>query len=91
MNPDNVIDLAREALIHVVIIASPVLAVAMLTGLLISMLQTLTQIQDQAVSAIPRLLAVIGALAVCLPWMIQRMVDYSQSLIQQIPQTVSGG
>lgn len=90
MDAHSVMDLGREALIQVVFIASPVLIVALLVGLLVSVLQTLTQVQDQAVSAIPRLLAVLGALAVCLPWMIQRMVDYSQSLFQQIPQSVAG-
>ena len=90
MDAYNVVDLGREAMLQVVLIAGPVLVVALLVGLAVSALQTLTQVQDQAVGAIPRLLAVIGALAICLPWMLQRLVDYSHALFQQIPHSVAG-
>ena len=91
MNAYDVIDLAREALIQAFFLAAPLLAVALLTSVLMGMLQTLTQVQDSAVSMVPRILAVLAALGICLPWMLDRIVEYSQTLFQQIPLTVTGG
>ena len=91
MPAQSAVDLAREALVQVILVASPIVVVAVLAGLLISMLQTLTQVQDQAVGVIPRLLAVLGALIICLPWMLQQMVEYSQTLFEQIPRSIAGG
>ena len=91
MNAYDVIDLAREALIQAFFLAAPLLAAALLTSVLMGMLQTLTQVQDSAVSMVPRILAVLAALGICLPWMLDRIVEYSQTLFQQIPLTVTGG
>ena len=90
MNPLDVIDLSREALLQAGILCAPLLGAALLAGLLMGMLQTVTQVQDQAVSNVPRILAVIVVLALCLPWMVDRAMDYSQSLYHDIPRTVSG-
>lgn len=91
MLAQDVIDLTREALVNAMILSAPVLCVALLTGLLVGILQSLTQVQDQTVSTVPRLLAVLAALAISLPWMVDRMVDYSHALFQQIPATIVGG
>lgn len=91
MNPYDVTDLAREALLQAGILCAPLMAAAVLAGLLTGMLQTITQVQDQALSAVPRILAVLAALAICLPWMLDRVMDYSQLLIEDIPRTIGGG
>ena len=90
MNPQDIVDLSREALLHAAMLGAPLLGAALITGVLVAMLQTVTQVQDQAMSTVPRLLAVLLALVVCLPWMVDRMIDYSQSLFQFVP-IMAGG
>jgi flagellar biosynthetic protein FliQ len=59
--------------------------------LVIGLFQAVTQVQDQTISFVPKIVAMVGALALCLPWLVQRMVEYSQELIENIPRIVSGG
>ena len=64
---------------------------ASVVGLIISLAQALTQIQDQTISFVPKIVTMVLALVMCLPWLIQRMVTYSENLITNIPQTLLGG
>ena len=90
MPPHEAIDLGRQAIVIALLIGSPVLLVGTAVGLAIGLIQALTQIQDQTVSFVPKIIAMFLALAVCLPWLIQRMVEYSENLIRNIPSVVSG-
>lgn len=90
MDPHTAIDLCQDAIMTCVLIGAPVLLVGMLVGLAIGLLQALTQVQDQTVSFVPKILAMVVALATSLPWLIQRMMDYSQGLIADIPRVISG-
>tara|TARA_B100001123_G_C15045183_1_gene921194 strand:+ start:395 stop:670 length:276 start_codon:yes stop_codon:yes gene_type:complete len=91
MNAQDVVDLGREAIILALMMGAPLLLVGAAMGLLVGLLQALTQIQDQTISFVPKFAAMIVALAICLPWLIKRMVEYSQELITSIPQTLLGG
>jgi len=91
MSPEQAIDLGREAIMTALIIGSPVLLVGTAIGLLIGMVQALTQIQDQTVSIVPKIIAMVATLGFCLPWLIHRMVEYSHDLIENIPERVIGG
>ena len=91
MEPEVAIELCRNALWSSLLIGAPLLIVGMLVGLLISLLQALTQIQDQTISFVPKIIAMLVALSFCLPWLLQQMVEYSQTLITNIPQVVLGG
>ena len=91
MLPQQLIDLGREAIMTALLIGSPVLLVGTAIGLLIGLLQALTQIQDQTVSFVPKIIAMVLALAICLPWLMRRMVEYSTTLIENIPNVISGG
>ena len=91
MEPQQAIDLGREAIKTALLIGAPVLVVGVVVGLVIGLLQALTQIQDQTISFVPKIIAMIAALGICLPWLIQMMVDYSQDLFVNIPQLVMGG
>lgn len=73
------------------LVSAPVLLVGIGVGLLIGLLQALTQIQDQTLSFVPKILAMLTAFAIGLPWLIQRMVEYSGTLISNIPRVVLGG
>ena len=91
MEPQTAIDLGREAMSMALLVSAPVLLVGIGVGLLIGLLQALTQIQDQTLSFVPKILAMLTAFAIGLPWLIQRMVEYSGTLISNIPRVVLGG
>ncbi len=91
MDVQTTVDLARGALSTALLIGAPVLLVGVAVGLLIGLLQALTQIQDQTISFVPKVATMALVLVICLPWLIQRMLDYSHDLITNIPQTILGG
>jgi flagellar biosynthesis protein FliQ len=85
MDAQAVIDIGREAIWTMLLVGSPVLLAGMAVGLLIGLLQALTQIQEQTVAFVPKLMAMILILTIMLPWLITRMVQYSNNLISGIP------
>jgi flagellar biosynthetic protein FliQ len=91
MQPQDAIDLVREALFTALLLSAPVLGVGLLVALLIGVLQALTQVQDQTISFVPKIVVMLAALAVLLPWLVERMVDYSRLLITHIPVSITGG
>jgi flagellar biosynthesis protein FliQ len=89
MTPQDAIDLVRNAIVMALLLGTPLLVVGMLVGLLISLIQALTQIQDQTVSTVPKLLAMIVAMLITLPWLTDRMMEYSKNLFQDIPNHIA--
>jgi flagellar biosynthesis protein FliQ len=85
MDAQEAIDLGREAVWTMLVIGSPVLLAGMLVGLVIGLLQALTQIQEQTVAFVPKLVAMMIALSLSLPWLIHQMLQYSTELISGIP------
>ncbi len=85
MDPVDAIDLGREAIWTTLLIASPVLVAGVVVGLLIGLFQALTQIQEQTVTFVPKIVAMILALSLMLPWLVTRMLQYSGDLIEGIP------
>lgn len=83
LDASSAIDLCRSTLITSVIIGAPVLIVGMAAGLVVGLLQALTQIQDQTVAFVPKILAMAGALVVCLPWLVVRMVEFTRAVFEQ--------
>jgi flagellar biosynthetic protein FliQ len=81
-------DLARNAMMVAMLIAAPMLIVALLIGLVVSMLQTVTQIQEQTLSFVPKLLGVAVTFLVALPWMLQLLVEYTSKLFRSLPELV---
>jgi flagellar biosynthesis protein FliQ len=88
MQPQEAIDLGREALVIATLIAAPVLVAGMLVGLIIGLIQALTQIQEQTVAFVPKLIAMVLALGISLPWVITRLLEYSHDLISNIPNSL---
>lgn len=91
MQPEDAIDLGREACTVALMIGAPVLVIGMVVGLLIGLLQALTQIQDQTVSFVPKIVAMVVVLTYCMPWILRHMLEYSRSVIENIPTVVMGG
>ncbi|MCA9205284.1 MAG: flagellar type III secretion system protein FliQ [Planctomycetales bacterium] len=91
MQPQDVIDLVRESLIVALLIGAPLLVVGLVVGLLGGLFQSITQIQDQSVVFVPKLIAVAAALAVGLPWLLDRMLQFSHQVFSNAPRLLSGG
>lgn len=85
MSADQAIELARNALLLALVLAAPVLAVALVVGLVTSALQTVTQLHDQTLSFVPRLVIVLLVTLITLPWGLELLVDYSTELFRGIP------
>ncbi len=74
------LDLGREALLAALIISGPILAAGLVVGIAISLLQTLTQLQDQTVSIVPKIVAMLAAASFFVPWLATRMIEYTQKM-----------
>jgi flagellar biosynthetic protein FliQ len=90
MDPQDALSLTQQAILTALLVGAPLLLVGMLVGLLIGLAQALTQIQDQTVAFVPKLVAMMVALLVCLPWLTQKMVEYSELVFTGIPKTLLG-
>ena len=85
MTPEVVMELGQQTLMMVALLAGPLLIAALAVGLLIGIFQAATQIQEMTLSFIPKLLALVVALFLGGPWMIQVLVTFSERLITSIP------
>jgi flagellar biosynthetic protein FliQ len=88
MNSDFALQLAAQLLWNAALISAPVLGVTLLVGLLVSVFQAVTQIQEMSLSFVPKLLAAVVVIVVFGPWMLKRLLTFSSSLIESIPTLV---
>ena len=89
MSHTLVVDLARNAIMLALLIAGPFLAVALVVGLVVSVLQAVTQIQEQTLAFVPKLVGVAAVFLLALPWMIQLLVKYTTELFRSLPSLIS--
>lgn len=85
MAPEFAIELSNNLLWTAILMAAPVLGLSMLIGLIVSMFQVVTQIQEMSLTFIPKLLTAALALIAFGPWMLDLLIEYSRSLILNIP------
>jgi flagellar biosynthetic protein FliQ len=85
MTPETVLTIAREALTVTTLLAAPLLLVALVTGVLVGILQAATQINEMTLSFIPKLLALMLTLLITGPWMLQLITSYTRTLFTSIP------
>lgn len=88
MSHQMVIDLSRDAIITALMVAAPMLLIALGVGLLVSIFQSVTQIQEQTLAFVPKLILVGGAFIVGMPWLLQVLIRYTTTLIRGIPAMV---
>ncbi|WP_280562061.1 MULTISPECIES: flagellar biosynthesis protein FliQ [unclassified Chromohalobacter] len=89
MTPEMVMGLAYQGMKVTLMLAGPLLMTALLIGLLVSLFQAATQINEMTLTFIPKILGVFGALVVAGPWLIQTMIDFTRNLFQNLPTMVS--
>lgn len=88
MNQDTVVNLASQAMSLALKVAGPVLLVALVIGLVVSVFQAVTQIQEQSLSLIPKIAGVAVVIIVLGPWMLGQLVAYTTALYTAIPTMV---
>ena len=77
---DATIYLVRDTLIEAIRIAAPILAAGVVIGLIISIVQSITSIQDQTLTFVPKILVMVGVAAVLLPWIVARLMEFATEL-----------
>ena len=88
MTPELVMNIGRQALEMTLILSGPLLLAALVIGLIISIFQAATQINEQTLSFIPKLVGMFIVMILAGPWMLQMMVDYIRRLFESIPQLI---
>jgi flagellar biosynthesis protein FliQ len=88
MNQDTVINLAAQAMSLGLKVAGPLLAVGLVIGLLVSIFQAVTQIQEQSLSLVPKIIGIAVVVMVLGPWMLGQLVAYTTALFTAIPTLV---
>ncbi len=85
MTTDQAIQIAREAMTVTLLLAAPMLGFGLLVGLVVSIFQAVTQINEMTLTFIPKIIAVAAAMAIFLPWMMRTLVDFTTRLITSLP------
>jgi flagellar biosynthetic protein FliQ len=88
MNAQMVLTIGQEALFMLLMISSPVLGVALIVGLLVSLFQAVTQIHEATLAFVPKLIACIAVFAIAGPWMLTMLIDYIRRTIIAIPSAI---
>lgn len=88
MDSQQVFTFGQQGLTLLLMVAAPVLLTVLAVGLVVSIFQAATQINEMTLSFIPKLLAMFGALVLGGPWMLETLVDYMQRLYTSIPQMI---
>jgi flagellar biosynthetic protein FliQ len=84
MGPDQTVEIMRRLLVEAMMLSVPLLTTACAVSLLVSLLQTLTGVQEQTLTAVPRLVAVFVVAMVSLPWTIHRLVSFTLRLVTDL-------
>jgi len=79
------VNLMRGGVLQTLMIAAPILLIGMLVGLIVSILQATTSIQEQTLTFVPKIAAILGAIFVFGPWIVTSMVQFTKRLLEQIP------
>ena len=89
MTPETVMSIAYQAMVVTLYLGAPLLLTALLIGLLVSLFQAATQINEMTLSFIPKILGVFAVLIVAGPWLLSLIIDFTRTLFQNIPFLVS--
>jgi flagellar biosynthesis protein FliQ len=88
MNPAFATDLLKTLMTTAVTLAAPILVLAMVIGLVVSLFQSVTSIQEQTLTFVPKALAIVALLILLMPWMLRTLVEFTAVMIGKMPQMV---
>jgi len=89
MSPTLAVELIRQALTVALLVAAPLLITALAVGILVSLIQAVTQIQEQTLTFIPKLVAMAAVFVILLPWSLAQLVQYLVGVLQSFPTLAS--
>ena len=85
MSPEFVVQIAKEAIEITLYLSLPIMGVGLLVGLIVSLFQAVTQIHEMTLTFVPKIIAVLLSLLFLLPWMMQKIIFYTEQLLTQLP------
>jgi len=88
MSPDLVVDIAKDAIEITLYLSLPLLGIGLIVGLLVSVFQAVTQIQEATLTFVPKIVATLISLIFLLPWMMNKMMGYTEQIIVNIPRYI---
>ncbi len=88
MNTELVLNISYDALKMILLISMPMLLSGLLIGVLISIIQVMTQIQEMTLTFVPKIIVVFITMMICGPWMLRKLMDFTTRLISEIPTLV---
>ncbi|MET3682149.1 flagellar biosynthetic protein FliQ [Alkalibacillus flavidus] len=88
MTPEMVVALGERGVYTILLVVGPLLIIALAVGLAVAIFQATTQIQEQTLAFIPKIIAVFIAIVILGPWMLQRMIEFTVSIFNNIPQVI---
>ncbi len=88
MSPDLVVDIAKEAIEITLYLSLPLLGIGLIVGLLVSVFQAVTQIQEATLTFVPKIVATLISLIFLMPWMLNKMMSYTEQIIVNIPRYI---
>ena len=88
MSGDMAIQVGRDALLMVMMVSAPMLGLGLIVGILVSIFQATTQIQEQTLAFIPKIIAVFVAILIFGPWMLSMLVGYTHEIFVSLPQMI---
>lgn len=91
LNDGDVMGIASQAVWTALQVSAPILIVGLVVGLVIAVFQAVTQIQEQTLVFVPKIVAIVAAMVVTGPWMLHMMTDYTENLFHSIPSVVASG
>jgi len=88
MTPEFVIDFARKAMEMTIMISAPMLGFGLIIGIAVSIFQAVTSIQEMTLTFIPKIVGVMAAIVIFMPWMLQMMLSFTAGILINIPQYI---
>jgi flagellar biosynthetic protein FliQ len=88
MSPEFVVQLAKEAIEITLYLSLPIMGIGLVVGLIVSLFQAVTQIHEMTLTFVPKIIAVLVSLLFLLPWMMQKIIFYTEQLLTQLPRYI---
>ena len=88
MTPETIITLGQRAMELAILVSAPLLLAALVVGVLVSLFQAATQINEMTLSFVPKLLVLVVVLLLAGPWMLELLVDFTRNLLKDIPNLI---
>ena len=88
MSPDYVVEIMKGLMANIMMLSAPLLLMAMVVGLVVSLFQAVTSLQEQTLTFVPKALAVTALIFFIMPWMVRTLMDYTKGIFEKLPSMV---